>query len=193
MSEEVSMLSSGDGFSSSAGISSFGSGGIGGSGVPPLSREGKEAAGDGGGRTKEPGRNGGGGTGDAVMLVLNSGICREGDAVTDLPASAVTGITSVSKGGTTFCFPFGDAGPRAIAAKPEDRRETRVLRGLAILPLSFLDDLRGEMRSGAVGAGAGRTIGVGMDAPGAGVGGSSASIMSTCQDRFSSKNFSRSA
>ena len=88
MSEEVSMLSSGDGFSSSAGISSFGSGGIGGSGVPPLSREGNEAAGDGGGRTKEPASNGGGGTGDAVILVLNSGICREGDAVTDLPASA---------------------------------------------------------------------------------------------------------
>lgn len=184
----VSMLSS-EMSSLAGGISSRGSGGIGGSGVPPPYREGSDAAGEGGGKMKLPARNGGGGTGDASILVLNSGSCRAGD----LDTATEEGKTSVSKGGATFCFFFGELESSAMEAKPEERRETRVLRGLAALLLSLRGDLRADCRAAATGAGTGRAIGVGMDPPGAGVGGSSASIMSTCHDRFSSSNFKRSA
>lgn len=187
-SSDVSMLSS-EVSSFGGGISSLGSGGMGGRGVPPPSRDGSDAAGDGGGNMKLPGRKGGGGAGDAAMLVLNSGGCREGERGT----SAAEGITSVSKGGATFCFALGDIGPNALAAKPDDRRETRVFRGLAALLFSFRGDFRAEVRGSAAGNGGGRMAGDGTEAPGAGVGGNSASIMSTCQARFSSNRFSRSA
>lgn len=114
----VSMLSSEEMSSLAGGISRRGSGGIGGSGVPPPSLEGNDAAGEGGGRMKLPARNGGGGTGDASILVLNSGSCRAGDFGT----ATEEGRTSVSKGGATFCFFFGEVRSSAMEAKPDDRR-----------------------------------------------------------------------
>ena len=83
----------------------------------------------------------------------------------------------------------------------EDRLDTRVFLGLATFPLSFFTECRGERREMTSGLTDCRTEAaaayVGEDAAaaatGAGVGGSSASICSTSHDRFSSKNFSRSA
>lgn len=73
--------------------------------------------------------------------------------------------------------------------KPEDRRETRVLRGLAPFALNLRDDLLGDALGNMEG-----DIAFTEDEPAAaGVGGSSASICSTSHDRFSSRSLSRSA
>jgi len=138
----------------------------------------REAAGDGGGSTKT-GAAIGSCDGGRTTLDLKLGICNE------------EGITSVSKGGITF---FGET-PR-----PDERRETRVFLPLpprpAAMPAAFLfaGDLRGDLGGGDCGRIASVTTGGrAAVAVGAGVGGSSASINSTCQDRFSSKNLIRSA
>ena len=177
----VSMMLSSEVSSDDGGISSFGRGGIGGS----ASRGGRDAAGEGGGSTKALVRKLGDGGGGAAMLVLNSGICREGEGGM---AGMVGGITSVSYAGWTFCFARGES----ATPSPEERRETRVFRALATTDLRLRGDLRGEA-GGSIAAGT--ELGFGEDAApaGAGVGGSSASIISTSHDRFSSRNFNRSA
>ena len=87
----VSMMSSSEVSEERGGISSLGIGGIGGNGVPPpSSRDGNDAAGEGGGRTKVLVSSAGEGGAGAAMLVLNSGGGRAGDA------GIVEGITSVS-------------------------------------------------------------------------------------------------
>ena len=116
-----------------------------------------------------------------LMLALKPGIWME------------EGITSVSKGGITFFV-----GERP---SPEERRETRVFFPLATRPdtLRLAGDLRGDRGGGDCGraevvgckGAAGRAAVV--EAAGAGVGGSSASIISTCHDRFSSRNLRCSA
>ena len=90
-----------------------------------------------------------------------------------------------------MAFGVGTAAPN-----PDERRDTRVFLGLATLPLSFLAESLGERRAITRGWTTGATKGRGEQdgpAPGAGVGGSSASICSTSQERFSSRSFSRSA
>ena len=70
----ASILSSSSKFSEDVGISSFGMGGIGGGNDDrPFSSDGKDAAGDGGGRTKASVSCAGDGAGGATMLVLNAG------------------------------------------------------------------------------------------------------------------------
>ena len=180
----VSMMSSSEVSEDGGGISSFGSGGMGGSLVPPpCSREGNSAAGEGGGRTKVLVRIAGEGGAGAAMLVLNSGGGLTGEGGID------EGITSVSYAGVTLllggAFALGDM----TTPRPEERRDTRVLRGLAAFPFSFRGDLRGELRTATEGG----MAGTGAASAGAGVGGRSASIFSTSQERFSSRSFSRSA
>lgn len=136
-----------------------------------------EDAGDGGGSTKTGARSGGCGCGRAI-LVLNAGACFEGEV----------GMTSVSNGGVIF---LGETGP-SPTPRPDDRLETLTF----FKPpeaLGFRGDLRTDLRG--EGAAAGTSCGTGStkDEVGAGVGGNSASICSTCHVRFSSRNLMRSA
>jgi len=120
------------------------------------------------------------------MLVLKAGITRGGD-----------GITSVSNGGVIF---LGDGGPSPIP-KLEDRLDTLIFFPLPALPTAVAAalTLRGDLRGDFFGDEretrlCSRTGSVSADVDGGpGVGGKSASINSTCHERFSSKNLIRSA
>lgn len=138
----VSMMSSSEVSSNGGGISSLGSGGIGGSVVALPTREGNDAAGDGGGSTNEFVRCTGEGGHNASKLVLNSGSCLEGEG-------GIMGMTSVSYAGRTLSF----RGEIALALSTDERRETRVLR-----PFTPFLSLRGDLRGDALGS-----IAAGMD------------------------------
>ena len=130
----MSMMSSSEVSSDvGGGISSLGSGGIGGSAVEEPSRDGRDAAGDGGGSTNEFVSSIGDGGGGSSMLVLNSGNGLEGEG-------GMAGITSVSYAGRTFCVLRGES----TTPSPDDRRDTRVFRALATFDFTLRGDLRGE-------------------------------------------------
>ena len=127
-------------------------------------RVGKEACGEGGGRTNELGRS------DGARGLRNVGAGNGG------------GITSVSYAGTTLT---GDA---------NDRREMRVIfLGLALPTLIFAGDFLGDLRGDFTGDMDLQVVDCRTGEDGAGVGGRSANITSTCHDLFSSRNLMRSA
>ena len=87
---------------SGGGSSSFGIGGIGGGNEDrPFSNDGKDAAGDGGGRINSLANWTGEGAGGAAILVLKEGGGREGDGGTE-DMGNVEGRTSVSYEGSTL-------------------------------------------------------------------------------------------
>jgi hypothetical protein len=79
---------------------------------------------------------------------------------------------------------LGDTRPK------DERRDTLAMRPLATAMGTFAGDLRGDFRGDflRLGGGLGGEVVLAM-----GVGGSSASISWTCQERFSSRKLMRSA